>query len=257
MQASVSPLVVEEAIIVDAEALVSLFVEKMAEAFGGNIKSIVLCGSYARGDQTENSDMDMYCFFEKCSPEDLIAIGKIVGSFSPLYPQFELNVQCMTVDEYARQGFGRAFVTPIKYFESKVVYGEDLGVKPSREDFYPLFEDIISETVMSIRHYITAQEPAQRLADGRLKRWALKPLCVALRIERFIITGAYPHHFKELLEMSVGLPQVKAVEWMISKEQFTRDITTSPTDVLIELLDIAAGVSERVANYKEGRELIG
>jgi len=235
---------------VEAELLISFFMKKMVERFSDNIKSIVLCGSYARGDQTEDSDMDMYCFFEKLCPNDLIEIGRIVKDLPVLHNKFELNVQCMTVDEYTRQGFGRAFVTPIKYFESVVLFGEDFGTKPSREDFYPLVENIVSEAIMSIRHYITAQEPVEKLSDGRLKRWVLKPLCVAMRIERYIFTGNYPRNFKELLEMSAGLPQAKAVEWMIRPELFAQNVSAAPTEVLSSLLEVATGISERVAEYK-------
>ncbi|KKO51596.1 nucleotidyltransferase family protein [Paenibacillus sp. DMB20] len=235
----------------DAEYLISQFVKQMTETFGDNIKSIVLCGSYVRGDNTEDSDMDIYCLFENLTSWELITTGEIVGKLPSLYNKFELNLQCMTVDEYTRQGFGRAFVTPIKYFESKVMYGEDFGTKPSKGEFIPLFENIISEVIMSIRHYITAQEPVENLVDGRLKRWVLKPLCVALRIERYIIIQNYPRNFKELLNLSLGLPQTKAVEWVLDKEKFNQDITLAPTDVLIALLDIATGISKRVANFKE------
>ncbi|RAV13612.1 hypothetical protein DQG23_33005 [Paenibacillus contaminans] len=125
------------------------------------------------------------------------------------------------------------------------------GIFFSLLDFYPFFENIISEAVMSIRHYITAQEPVQHLCDGRLKRWVLKPLCVAMRIERLIITGKYPHNFNELLEMSAGLPQVKAVEWIMNKELFTQNVSADPTKVLGTLLELATSISERVANFRD------
>jgi predicted nucleotidyltransferase len=221
----------------------------MSEKFGSNIRSITLCGSYVRGDNTKDSDMDIYCLFENLSSRELVLIGNIVGRLPKLYSKFELNLQCMTVDEYTSQGFGRAFVTPIKYFESKVLYGEDFGTKPSLKEFIPLFENIISEVIMSIRHYIIAEETIENLVDGRLKRWVLKPLCVALRIERYIIAENYPLNYKELLYLSSGLPQTKAVEWILNNDKFTQDISLAPTDVLVSLLEIATGISKRVSDF--------
>ncbi|MBP1989551.1 nucleotidyltransferase domain-containing protein [Paenibacillus eucommiae] len=235
----------------DAEKLLTQFVNQMTATFGNNIKSITLCGSYVRGDNTEDSDMDVYCLFENLSSWELIATGKIVRNLPSLYSKFELNLQCLTLDEYTRQGFGRAFVTPIKYFESKVLYGEDFGTKPSKEEFIPLFENIISEVIMSIRHYITAQEPVENLVDGRLKGWVLKPLCVALRIERYIIIDNYPRNFNEILHLSSGLPQTKAVEWILDNEKINQDITLAPTEVLLFMLEIATGISKRVADFKD------
>lgn len=235
----------------NAENFLAQFVNQMTETFGNNIKSITLCGSYVRGDNTEDSDMDVYCLFENLSSWELISAGKIVRNLPSLYSKFELNLQCMTIDEYTHQGFGRAFVTPIKYFESKVLYGEDFGTKPSKEDFIPLFENIISEVIMSIRHYITAQEPVENLVDGRLKGWVLKPLCVALRIERYVIIDKYPRNFNELLHLSSGLSQTKAVEWIQDKVKFNQDITSAPTEVLLSILEIATGISKRVADFKE------
>src|SRR5690606_18814847 len=109
-------------------------------------------------------------------------------------------------------------------------------------------ENIISEVIMSIRHYITAQEPVNKLVDGRLRRWVLKPLCVALRIERFLSVDKYPMNFKELLELSSGLPQAKAAAWIMNKEEFHEQVAAAPSAVLIELLEIATGVSKRIAD---------
>jgi len=216
----------------DGDTLIHQFSEEMQTVFGKNLKSIVLSGSYVRGDNNTDSDMDVYCFFERLTADDLFLVGNIVKKMPVLYRSFELNTQCMTVEELQHQGFGRAFVSPIKYFESRVIYGEDLGTKPSRKDFIEFFQNVISDTVMSIRHYMTPLETVERLSDGRLKRWVLKPLCVALRAERYIFTGIYPRNHTELLEQSSGLPQAKAVQWSIDKFKLNRDVADSSKEVL-------------------------
>lgn len=210
-----------------------------------------------RGDNTEESDMDVYCLFERLTPEDLFSVGDIVQRMPSPYAKFELNTQCMTVDEYVHQGFGRAFVSPIQYFESRVIYGDDFGTQPSREDFIWFFENVISETIMSIRHYMTPIETVERLMDGRLKRWVLKPLCVALRAERYIVTGTYPRNYTQLLEQAAGLQQAQAIEWILDKAKFHRDIAEAPRNVLAMLLNIATTVSKRVAdsNNQRGTEI--
>ncbi|MFD1675242.1 nucleotidyltransferase domain-containing protein [Alicyclobacillus fodiniaquatilis] len=238
----------------EAEAFIEQFVHEMKETFEQNLKSITLCGSYVRGDNTEDSDMDVYCLFECLTAEDLFAVGGIIQKLPSLYAKFELNTQCLTVDEYLHQGFARAFVSPISYFESRVIYGEDFRIRPSREDFISFFESVISETIMSIRHYMTSLESMESLMDGRLKRWVLKPLCVALRAERYIMTGNYPRNYTELLGQSAGLSQTKAIEWILDKTQLHRDIAESPQNVLATLLNISTEVSRRVADVGKQME---
>ncbi|GIN72666.1 hypothetical protein J14TS2_31410 [Bacillus sp. J14TS2] len=121
----------------NGETLIHQFSKEMQTEFGQNLKSIILCGSYVRGDNTEDSDMDIYCYFDHLTATDLFTVGEVVKKMPVLYKNFELNTQCMTIEEFKNQGFARAFVAPIKYFESRVIYGEELGTKPSRNDFIP------------------------------------------------------------------------------------------------------------------------
>ncbi len=46
-----------------------IFIDQLRKRFGKNLKKIVLFGSRARGDHSEESDYDLLLIFEKVTPE--------------------------------------------------------------------------------------------------------------------------------------------------------------------------------------------
>lgn len=46
-----------------------IFIDQLRKRFGQNLKRIILFGSRARGDYTEESDYDLLLIFEKMTPE--------------------------------------------------------------------------------------------------------------------------------------------------------------------------------------------
>jgi len=231
--------------------LLRSFVKQCKEEYGPNLRSLVLTGSYARGEAREDSDLDLYCFFSELQSRHMIAMGGIVSRLTESYPGVEINTQCLTVDEYARQGFGTHFVTPLLYLDGKLLYGESLAGKPAAEEVIALIESIVANCVMNTRHYMAAQEPAAELAKGRLKRWSLKPLCTALKLERYLFTRAYPLTYRDLLTSTEGSPACEAVEWIADPEKFKNDIHQNSRAVLDTLVEIGSHVSRKVAALKE------
>lgn len=46
-----------------------IFIDQLRKRFGRNLKKIILFGSRARGDHSEESDYDLLLIFEKVTPE--------------------------------------------------------------------------------------------------------------------------------------------------------------------------------------------
>ncbi len=47
----------------------NIFIDQLRKEFGHNLKRIILFGSRARGDHSEESDYDLLLIFEKVTPE--------------------------------------------------------------------------------------------------------------------------------------------------------------------------------------------
>jgi predicted nucleotidyltransferase len=231
----------------DAEKLLQLFVNQATDTFGSTLKSITLVGSYAREEATPSSDIDLYCIFDKLSGEDLASMGRIVRSLPIPYEKLELNTQCLTVDEFANQGFEQHFVKrPVLYFEGKVLYGTSFAAKPSATEIKSFICELLANSIMSTRHYLTVLESKEKLATGKLRVWSLKPFIAALRLERYLACGTYPLTYTDLLRLSEGTPPSVAVRWMKEPETFNSAILDDSNAVLIQLLDLSTELSDKV-----------
>jgi len=88
---------------------------------------------------------------------------------------------------------------------------------------------------MSLRHYITVKEPKEKLADGRLKRWVLKPICIAQRIEKYLDSRYYPLNNKDLLNSVESLRDKQIVSWMLDSARLRHDLNNDSGNVLTEI----------------------
>ena len=65
---------------VDVEAWMNKYSERLHKAFGDRVWFIGLQGSYARGEATETSDIDAVCILDSVTVSDIIAYGKVLDS---------------------------------------------------------------------------------------------------------------------------------------------------------------------------------
>jgi len=174
------------------------FVAALVEKQTDNIKAIILTGSYARGEATDSSDLDLCCLFKHIDTNVLASVGEVVRTLPVHYDDLEVNAQCLTADEFKR-GYFLNFISPlIIHFEAVLLYGDCSLNEIPLSEIELTYKKIMVEVLLSVRHYISVDEPKENLTYKKLNAFILKPLMFALRLERYLKTGNYPLSTKEL-----------------------------------------------------------
>jgi glutaredoxin-related protein len=208
---------------IDYNNLLDIFVNKIYEVVNDNLISVFLTGSFARGEATENSDLDIWCIFNKLDTDILTEIGNISRNLPVNYNKLELNSQCLTINEFQSGYFSKFLAYPIIYMEGILLFGDDITKRPIQdEEVEKVYKEFLSEILLSIRHYISVNEPAEKLVHQKIKTWVLKPLMFALRLERYLHNRQYPLTINDLLS-AYDVPQ-NSVLYFMNKEKWDNDI---------------------------------
>ncbi|MDE6764603.1 MAG: nucleotidyltransferase domain-containing protein [Oscillospiraceae bacterium] len=215
---------------VDYEKILGEFVDTLKEKQGGNLLSVYLAGSYARGDGVANSDLDIFCIFDEINSGVLSDVGFCARNNSVSYESVEINSQCMSIAEFKSDEFNAWSERSVRALDSVLVYGEDLCGVPDKVEIETAYKKYAAEIVMSIRHYIAVDEPKEKLTHGKIKTYILKPLMFALRLEIYCKKDIFPLSGKELLE-ACGSDKKFLAEYFYSKEKFDKDISENHKDV--------------------------
>jgi len=183
-----------------------LFTQQLEMVIKDNLKAVVLVGSFARGDQTNQSDIDLFVLVNKIDTGLLETIGEINRAIDS--PN-EINPAIVTLAEYKK--------TPDLFDFHKVdldgvlIYGElPTGVSP-KNTVLDLAKTIAQEVLMSSRHYIAVAEPEEKFKSGKLYTWNLKPLSFALRYYHHYMNSVYLKSYKDLVQVYpvLGLDPIK------------------------------------------------
>jgi len=221
----------QNAVAKDYKGVINSFTEQLVEAEKDNIISIFLQGSFARGEATDNSDLDIWCVFKTLNTETLAKIGIITENLPINYNQFELNSQCITFDEFNSGHFLNSFSYAILYFEAVLLWGEDILTKAVQdEDIEKTYKQFSAEVLLGIRHYITVNEPSEKLTYQKIKTWILKPLMFALRLERYLYTKQYHVTNNDLLKAYYDPPT--SIMYFMNKEKWDNDIQNNRNTTL-------------------------
>jgi len=221
---------------IDYKNIVNVFVTKIHEIVCGNLICVFLTGSYARGEATENSDLDVWCVFKNLDTDILAKTGEISRNLPINYNDLELNPQCMTLDEFKSNCFSKFLAYPIIYFEGILLFGEDIATKIIHDkELEQIYKEFLAEILLSIRHYISVNEPIEKLTYNKIKTWVLKPLMFALRLERYLHKKFYPLTINDLFS-AYDFPPI-AVSYFMNKEKWENDIINCRETVLKSLHD--------------------
>ena len=171
------------------------FVARTKETLGGNLISIILVGSFARGDVKPDSDIDLVLLVHEAGIDILKAVGRIVQGIDT---EYEINPDVISETEF--QELPELFNFHAIRLEGKVLYGR------IPEDIIPAESELMAakktavEALKSARHYLAVAEPPEKFSGGKLWDWVLKPLRRALRFYHYSNTGIYIMDFGQLAE---------------------------------------------------------
>ena len=221
----------------DWEEHINIFCVSCREAFDTRLECIVLTGSYARGEQTPQSDIDLWVFINGLRSEDLEQVGAIVKQIGN---KPELNPQCTSFAEFQSAAFKNQFTHAQFYLDGKVLFGELPLPAPTQSEIGSTASSIAAMILMSARHYITVNESEESLAKGRLQKWVLNPLMWALRYYCYSNTNNYPKSLDELCAA------IHELDEKILVESYRKLLKNEYSGSYVEIVKKAEGVAGRL-----------
>lgn len=222
---------------VDYYEVLECFIKLLRQKQKDNIRSIFLTGSYARGDANDSSDLDVWCIFNYIDSKVLYDVGDSVHTLPVSYNKLEVNSQCFSLKEVKSNYFSNWIEESVKILDAVLLFGEDLFEKNiSVPELKLIYKRYLVDILMSIRHYISVDEPKEKLTYHKIRTYILKPLMFPLRLERYCILGYYPTTNSELLESYKGRIR-ELVEYFLDEEKFYKDINMNHREVLNKMHD--------------------
>lgn len=201
------------------------------------LKAIVIFGSYARREQTAQSDVDFILLFQgECiSKEILRQIGHISKMLSKEFG-VPIDPICVTQREMSHKGFLKSYADPIKCLEAEIIYGKYPLPLPSSQEVQNQIEELLVEATVNIRHHLklSDQSPILNQPD-RLKRIA-KPIMLASKLFLYLMHKQYPTTKENLLKISKKDSNVQSfIDWYFNSDHC---FLTNPLEQLQSLQNI-------------------
>lgn len=227
----------------DYKNVLKEFISQIQEKIGKRLVMVYLTGSYARGDATDNSDLDVFCIFDKIDPNVLKLVGICARHTSIPYEFLPINTQSMSVSEYKSKVFENWSEYAVSELNSIILYGNELvSIRDPKIILDETYRKYLADVIMSIRHYICVDASEEKLTYDRIRKFILKPLMFALRQERFCKTGIYPLSINDLLASYSDENKI-LVEYFIDKDKFEGDIERNHKNVLVNIHDLVCGLA--------------
>lgn len=221
----------------DYKKVLDEFMSALKSKLAESLLMVYLTGSYARGDASDKSDLDVFCIFSNINQHIIETVGFCARNTSIPYDVLEINTQSLSIDEYKSKIFEDWSEYEVSELNSVLLYGKQLvEINDMNEKIQVSYKKNLANILMSIRHYICVDEPKELLTHKKITTYILKPLMFALRQERFCATGVYPLSIEELLEAYSDDNRI-IVEYFMNQEKFESDILTNHKDVLLFLHD--------------------
>ena len=187
-----------------------LFVTQCKERFSDRIRAIIMVGSFARGDQRPQSDIDLIVLVDAIDKRLLQEVSEVVTSVAM---ENKINPALVAESELLQAPDIFDWLQ-IKH-DGVLLLGQLPEVPPCRLSELDLAKQIAQDVLMSSRHYIAVAEPAENFAGGKLWFWNLKPLAFALRFYEYHLSGRYIRSLEELAKNYPVLKRDPATEYSV------------------------------------------
>jgi predicted nucleotidyltransferase len=187
---------------------IELFKSKCVSAFGERLECLVLTGSYARGDYTPQSDIDIWVFVENLSIEDVIAVSKMVAEIGK--PP-DINPNCASFEELNSFPLRDQFDPAQLYIEGRIICGSLPEPSPTPAEIKKYALSVAAFGLMLARHYIAAGETEESLAKNKYVKWSYQPLIWAYRCKAYLKSSVYPRNLEDLRNALTGADQKEIV----------------------------------------------
>jgi predicted nucleotidyltransferase len=215
----------------------------MLERFD-SIQTIVLFGSFARGEEKVTSDFDAYLIFDRLTLTTLVEVGKSCKDFFPRYERKVSYPMCFTMDDFYNRDFKKVFADPIKYFEAVVTYGSLPITPPSREKVAEFCNDILREAAVALRYSLLTD----RAKTSDQLSHVVKLFAIALKLERYLTTNQYPKTSLELEKSLEGTNQSKVAQWFQSDSHFQKKFEEDKSSVVNQLFQLLNQTQDDLAS---------
>jgi len=169
------------------------FADACVAELGARVIAILLEGSFARGDDRDDSDIDLFVLVDTVDNHLLQQVGAIV---SGIQTQHELNPAVVSITEL--QTHPELFEYLRVKHDGITLQGALPEIDTSTETELDIAKRTAQTVLMSSRHYLAVAEPAERFSGGKLRQWNLKPLGFALRLYHLAQTGEYIRSVRDL-----------------------------------------------------------
>ena len=169
------------------------FTDACMEKLDSRLIAVLLEGSFARGDNRERSDIDLFVVVDAVDSSVLAQVGSIVAGIET---ENELNPALVSLAEL--ETYPELFEYVRVKHDGIVLHGALPEIDSRAGSELPMAKHIAHEVLMSSRHYLAVSEPEKNFAGGKLYEWNLKPLGFALRFFHLAQTGEYIRSSREL-----------------------------------------------------------
>ena len=169
------------------------FADSCAAECGASFIAVLLEGSFARGDNREDSDIDLFVLLDKVDSSVLDQIGSIVARIET---RNELNPAVVSLAEL--ESYPELFEYLRVKHDGVLLQGALPEIKSPEESELDIAKRIARDVLMSSRHYLAVSEPGVNFARGKLHNRNLKPLGFALRFFHLAQTGEYIRSVRDL-----------------------------------------------------------
>ena len=189
---------------------VHIFVSKCRERFSDRIHAVIMVGSFARGDQRPQSDIDLCVLVDRVDKRLLQEVSEVVTS---IVTKNEINPALVAESELLQ--LPHIFDWLSMKHDGVVLSGELPKVPACPLSELDLAKQIAQDVLMSSRHYIAVAEPAEKFEGGKLWNWNLKPLAFAARFYEYHVSGSYIRSLRELSKKYPVLSRDPVTEYSV------------------------------------------